>query len=307
MIERQIVAANVKEFKIQEYVTKQLKNLGQSHIKLQKTPLGEKIIIHASRPGLIVGRKGQNIKKLTEDLKTKFNLENPQIEINEVEVPDLDAQIVAERVASSLEKFGTQRFKGIGHRIMTDVMDAGALGIEILISGKIPSSRSKRWRFYRGYLKKCGYIAIVGVRKAYAVAQIKTGIVGIQVRIMPPDIKLPDTVNIKEDESEVTKGIKEDMKKKEDNKRSKGKSEKKEVSEETKKEKKEKKKSPRKTTKKKDEDKSENVALKEAEPKEAKAESKDEPKVEKKQEEPAGEDNPAEKDAKEEDPEANKE
>jgi len=203
MIERQIVASNVKELEIQEYITSVLKNLGQSHIKLQKTPLGEKIIIHASRPGLIVGRKGANIKKLTEDLKAKFKLENPQIEINEVEVPDLDAQIVAERIAGSLEKFGTQRFKGIGHRVMADVVAAGALGIEILITGKIPSSRSKRWRFYQGYLKKCGDVAITGVRKAYAVANLKTGTVGIQVRIMPPDLVLPDNIKLVEEKKEV--------------------------------------------------------------------------------------------------------
>lgn len=214
MIERQIVESNVKELKIQEYITSALKNLGQSHIKLQRTPLGEKIIIYASRPGLIVGRKGQNIKKLTEDLKANFKLDNPQIEINEVENPNLDAQIVAERIASSLEKFGTQRFKGIGHRVMSDVMGSGALGIEILISGKIPSSRSKRWRFYQGYLKKCGDIAIVGVRKAYAAAQIKTGTVGIQVRIMPPDVKLPDYVKIEEGPSEIIEELKESIKQK---------------------------------------------------------------------------------------------
>jgi small subunit ribosomal protein S3 len=207
MIERQIVAANVKELEIQEYVQSVLKNLGHSHIKLQKTPLGEKIIVYASRPGLIVGRKGQNIKKLTDDLKAKFKLENPQIEINEVDSPDLDAQIVAERVASSLEKFGTQRFKGIGHKIMADVMNAGAMGVEILVSGKIPSSRAKRWRFYQGYLKKCGDVAIVGVRKAYAAAQLKTGTIGIQVRIMPPDLKLPDKVRMLEP-GEVAEGMK---------------------------------------------------------------------------------------------------
>jgi small subunit ribosomal protein S3 len=213
MIERQIVDASVKELKVQEYVTKALKNLGQSHIKLQKTPLGEKIIVHASRPGLIVGRKGQNIKKLTEELKEKFNLENPQLEINEVTAPDLDAQIVAERIAGSLEKFGTQRFKGIGHKIMSDVMNAGALGIEILISGKIPSARAKRWRFYSGYLKKCGDVAITGVRKAYAVAQLKTGSVGIQVRIMSSDIKLPDKVLLKEEMSKVSEQMRTELSK----------------------------------------------------------------------------------------------
>ncbi|MBW2965410.1 30S ribosomal protein S3 [Candidatus Woesearchaeota archaeon] len=249
MIERQIVASNVKELEIQEYITKTLKNLGQSHIKLQRTPLGEKIIIHASRPGLIVGRKGQNIKKLTDDLKENFKLENPQIEINEVTIPDLDAQIVAERVASSLEKFGTQRFKGIGHRVMSDVMNAGALGIEILISGKIPSSRAKRWRFYQGYLKKCGDVAIEGVREAYAAAQLKTGTVGIQVRIMPPDIKLPDKVIIYE-ETQTQKEISKDLKKAE-----------KPAEKQEKKEEKTEKKKPRKATKK-------------TEPKEAPAEKK---------------------------------
>ncbi|MBI5398635.1 30S ribosomal protein S3, partial [Candidatus Woesearchaeota archaeon] len=198
MIERQIVASNVKEHRIQEYISHSLRNLGHSHVKLQKTPLGEKIIIYASRPGLIVGRKGQNIKKLTTDLKENFELENPQIEIQEVEHVNLDAQIVAERVASSLEKFGTQRFKGIGHNVMSDVMASGAFGVEILISGKIPSSRAKRWRFYQGYLKKCGDIALTGVLKAYSAAQLKTGTVGIIVRIMPPDTVLPDRIEILE-------------------------------------------------------------------------------------------------------------
>ncbi|MBW2968451.1 30S ribosomal protein S3 [Candidatus Woesearchaeota archaeon] len=213
MIERQIVASNVKEHEIQEYIMSVLKNLGHSHIKLQRTPLGEKIIIHASRPGLIVGRKGQNIKKLTEDLKGRFKLENPQIEINEVESPNLDAQIVAERIASSLEKFGTQRFKGVGHKVMADVMGSGALGVEILITGKIPSSRAKRWRFYQGYLKKCGDIALEGVRKAYTSAQLKTGSVGIQVRIMPPETLLPDEVNITEEPTKIVEELKDEAKK----------------------------------------------------------------------------------------------
>jgi len=281
MIERQIVAANVKELEIQEYVTTALKNLGQSHIKLQKTPLGEKIIIFASRPGLIVGRKGQNIRQLTEDLKKKFNLENPQIEINEVERPELDAQIVAERVASSLEKFGTQRFKGIGHRIMSDVMNAGALGIEILISGKIPSSRAKRWRFYQGYLKKCGDVAIMGVRKAYAAAQLKTGTVGIQVRIMPPDIKLPDVVIFREAETETTKELKKEIAKKEEAK----KEEKKEEKAEEKKEKK-----PRKKEEKSGEEKKPRKKKEIEEKKEPAAKAPEEKKAEEKTEQASEED-----------------
>ena len=195
MIERKFVAQKIKEFQIEEYITQTLENVGHSHTKMIKTPLGEKIVIYTSRPGLIVGRKGQNIKQLTKTLKKRFNLENPQIEISEVENPSLDANIVTEKIVDALEKFGSEKFKAIGHKIMTEVMRAGALGIEIIISGKVPSARAKSWRFYSGYLKKCGDIAL-GVRKSNAQAQLKTGIIGVKVSIMPPDLKLPDDIEI---------------------------------------------------------------------------------------------------------------
>jgi len=204
MIERKFVAQKIKEYQIQEYIEDNLKNVGHSHTKMVKTPLGEKIVLYASRPGLIVGRKGQNIKELTKTLKKRFGLENPQIEISEVEDINLDANIVAERITNALERFGSQKFKAVGHKMMESVMSAGALGIEIIVSGKIPSSRAKSWRFYSGYLKKCGDISIVGVNKAQSQAKLKTGVVGIQVSIMPPWTKLPDKVElIKEKENEV--------------------------------------------------------------------------------------------------------
>lgn len=196
MIERKFIAQNIKEFQIQEYISSTLKNVGHSHTRLMRTPLGEKIIIYTSRPGLIVGRKGENIKKLTKNLKKKFDLENPQIEISEVENIMLDPQIVAERIASSLERFGSQRFKGIGHKTMEEVIQSGGLGVEILISGKIPGARAKSWRFYKGYLKKCGNLAMTEVRKAIASAQLKTGTIGVQVSIMPKDVHFPDRVEM---------------------------------------------------------------------------------------------------------------
>ena len=211
MIERKFVAQKIKEFQIQEYITQSLENVGHSHTKMVKTPLGEKIIIYASRPGLIVGRKGQNIKQLTKTLKKRFDLENPQIEISEVESPSLDAHIVVEKIVDALEKFGSEKFKAIGHKIMTEVMRAGALGIEIVISGKVPSARAKSWRFYSGYLKKCGDVAIMGVRKADAQAQLKTGIVGVKVKIMPPDIKLPDDIELIEGKEIKAEELKEGM------------------------------------------------------------------------------------------------
>jgi len=196
MIERKFVAEKLKEFQIEEFVANNVKGAGHSKTRMQRTPLGEKIIVHAAKPGLVVGKKGQDIRELTKNLKKKFNLENPQIEISEIEDIHLDVEVTAERIKENLERFGSSKFKGIGHKVMQDVMDSGALGVEILISGKIPSSRAKRWRFYQGYLKKCGDVALTGVHKAYAIAKLKTGIVGIKVSIMPSTTILPDKVSL---------------------------------------------------------------------------------------------------------------
>ncbi len=194
MIERKFVQEKLKEFQIEEFIAQSLKRVGLSKTKLVRTPLGEKIIIYAVRPGLVVGRKGENIKRLTRTLKSRFGLENPQLEIAEILKPELDARIVAEKITSTLEQFGLNRFKAIGHKTLQEVMNAGALGIEVLISGKVPSQRAKRWRFYQGYLKKCGDVAKEQVLVAYGEAHLKTGTVGVQVRIMPSDVILPDKV-----------------------------------------------------------------------------------------------------------------
>jgi len=203
MIERKFVTEKIKEFQIGEFIKHSLNNVGLSSTKLQRTPLGEKIVVSAARPGLIVGKGGQNIKQLTKTLKKRFNLENPQIAISEVENPNLDVNIVAERIADTMVRYGTTKFKGIGHKVMTDVMRAGAKGIEIIISGKIPSARAKSWRFYSGYLKKCGEVALTEVKVAFATANLKSGTVGIKVSIMPPNVKLPDHVEIIEQKPEV--------------------------------------------------------------------------------------------------------
>ncbi|HIH46799.1 MAG: small subunit ribosomal protein S3 [archaeon GW2011_AR16] len=196
MIERKIISQKLKEFQIQDYISSTLKNSGQSHTKLLHTPLGEKIVVYTSRPGIIVGRKGQHIKKLTSAIKKRFELENPQLEIAEVENVNLNAKIVAERIAQSFERYGSQRFKGIVHRVMQDSITAKAMGIEVTISGKVPSARAKAWRFYLGYLKKCGDIALTGVDRGFATAKLKSGIIGIKVRIMPPTTKLPDDIHV---------------------------------------------------------------------------------------------------------------
>ncbi|MBI2141216.1 30S ribosomal protein S3 [Candidatus Woesearchaeota archaeon] len=199
MIEREFVEQKKKEFQVQEFVSETLKNAGHSHTRLQRTPLGEKVVIYTSRPGLIVGRKGQTISKLTDVLRKRFGLENPQVEISEVANPLLDARIVAERIASELERFGSNRFKGIMHKALEDVLAAGAIGVEIRLSGKLPGARAKRWRVAGGYLRKCGDAAVTFVNKSIFSAQLKPGVIGIQVKIMPSGIVMPDEIRLIED------------------------------------------------------------------------------------------------------------
>lgn len=204
MIERNILSQKMKEFYIKEFIAKEFAKTGYSHTKIQRTPLGDKITIFTTRPGLVVGRKGQNIKRLTIILKSKFKMENPQIEIGEVENPYFDAQSISERIAYTLEKFGSKRFKSIGYKVLQSIMDAGALGAEIVIKGRgVPSSRSRSWRFYNGYLKKSGHTEDY-VIKGKSIASLKSGAIGVSVTIMPSGIRLPDKINLIEQKPELT-------------------------------------------------------------------------------------------------------
>jgi len=192
MIERQFIAQKIKEFQIQEYVGKVLGKAGYSHTEIKRTPLGDKVIIFTTRPGIVVGKKGENIKKLTQVLKSRFKMENPEIEIGEVKEPMIDEQYVADKIAYSIERFGAKRFKSVGYKVLQEVINAGAIGAEIVLSGRIPSARARSWRFSAGYLKKSGDISENKVHRCIAIVVIKAGVVGIKVSIMTPDIELPD-------------------------------------------------------------------------------------------------------------------
>ena len=143
-------------------------------------------------------------------------MENPQVEVSEVVNPDLEAQTMAEQIVNTLERFGPKRFKATGYRALQRIMDAGAMGAEIVISGRgVPSKRSKTWRFSAGYLKKSGDISENFVKKGYAVSHLKSGAVGVKVIILTPDIKLPDKIRIKVEEQEpkiIIEEIKEEPK-----------------------------------------------------------------------------------------------
>ena len=204
MIERQFIKQKSKQFQIQDYISQQFSKAGHSRTEIQRTPLGERVIIYTTRPGLIVGVRGDNIKRLTKVLKTKFNMENPQIEIGEVPEPFLDPAITAQRIASTLEKYGPKRFKSVGYKTLQQIMDAGAIGAEVVIGGRgVPGARAKSWRFSAGHMKKSGDLAQNYVKKAKIAANLKSGTIGIKIMIMTPDIKLPDKITVLDAPREV--------------------------------------------------------------------------------------------------------
>ncbi|MDD5181543.1 MAG: 30S ribosomal protein S3 [Candidatus Nanoarchaeia archaeon] len=198
VIERKFIKDKLREYSVKEYLAGFLDRVGFSHIDIQKTPVGFSILIYSSKPGLIVGRKGINIKEIQDTLQKEFKLESPVVEVQEVSNPNLDSKIVAEQIGNQLRKFGAARFKAIGHKAIEKMMQCGAVGCEIRIAGLVPSSRAKAWRFYAGYLPKCGDVAIRCVDKGYKVVQLKRGIIGVTVKILPPGIEMPDQIHIKE-------------------------------------------------------------------------------------------------------------
>ncbi len=156
MEERNVVKFKKKEFSVKEYIKKSLGKGKISKVKIEYTPVGEKIIIATNKPGLIIGKGGEKIMELTNVLKNKFKLENAHVEIEEIKEPEFDAQINADDIALSLERFGPLKFKVVAYRTLQKIINAGALGVEIRLSGKLPGSRAKSWRFAQGYLKKTG-------------------------------------------------------------------------------------------------------------------------------------------------------
>ncbi len=185
-----------KAYDIEAFLRKELDSAGFSHAEVKKTPLGTRVVIYALRPGLVIGGGGENVKRLTASLSTRFGIENPNLEVEQVQEQYLDPHIVAWRIARALEK-GTY-FKRIVNIMLERVMAAGAKGVEIRLSGKLPSARAKTWIFVDGKLRKCGQEAIDQVQVAYATSLPKTGTIGVKVSILPPDAQFSDDIRPRE-------------------------------------------------------------------------------------------------------------
>ena len=195
--EHQFIEDGLRRSQINEFFADELGRAGYGGMDVAKTPMGTQIVLKAEKPGMVIGKGGKNIRKITTELEDRFGMDDPQIDVQEVDEPDLNAQIVADRLANALER--GWYFRKAGHTTIDRIMDAGALGAEIVLSGKVTGARSRVEKFNRGYIKHNGEPAQEVVDHGQGVAVMKLGTIGVNVKIIPPGAKLPDDFDIRED------------------------------------------------------------------------------------------------------------
>ncbi len=201
-IEKKFVADGVRKVRVEQYLNKELKRAGYGGMDIVRTPVGTQVTIFAEKPGIVIGKGGKLVRQLTSDLNTVYGIESPQVEVQQVANPNLNAQIMAERLANALER--GWYFRKAGTSVIRRVMDSGALGCEVIIAGKLTGARARVQKFVEGYIKHSGEPSESIVEKGYATAIKKLGIIGVEVKIVPPGAKLPDQFEIRVDAAPAT-------------------------------------------------------------------------------------------------------
>lgn len=194
-VERKFVQDKLRKLMVKEWIKEEVKNAGFGGVDILRTPLGTQVTLFVERPGLVIGKGGRRIKALTEKLK-EFGIENPQISVDEVEKPEFNAQLMASLLARALER--GWYFRRAGYRFLYRIMEAGAKGCEIEISGKLVSERARTEKFIAGTIVHTGDPAYSMVQKGFDIAVKKLGVLGVTVRIIPPNVTLPDEFEVKE-------------------------------------------------------------------------------------------------------------
>ncbi len=193
--ERRIMQESMRRVLLKDYLVQQSARAGFGGLDIQRTPMGTRVTLICERPGILIGRRGELIKQLTQDIQSKFQLDNPQIEVQEERQPALNAQLMAEKLASTLER--GWHFRRAGHSTVRRIMESGARGCQVILSGKLTGERHRTERFKSGMIKYCGEGARLHIEKGFYQARLKPGVIGVNVWIMRPTAKLPDEIHVK--------------------------------------------------------------------------------------------------------------
>ena len=191
---RKFIDRNVERHLVREFLLSKTERAGFGGLDFQRTPEGTKVTLSAERVGMVIGRKGKIINELQRRLQD-FNIDNPRLEVAEIETPELNAQVMASKLASALER--GWYFRRAGHSTLLNIMDKGAKGCLVVLSGKLTGSRNRTQKFQAGHIKYCGDTAIQFMDIGKSVCVKKLGTIGCTVAIMRPGSKLPHEIRIK--------------------------------------------------------------------------------------------------------------
>ena len=192
--QKAFINRNLQYIQVNEYLNRELKLAGQGKIEIHKTPMGHRVIIHAVRLGMVIGRRGRNIRKITDALEHIYGLETPQLEVRDLDNPRLNARVMAARLISQIQK--GFHFRRAGYALVRRIMSANARGCEISIKGKLTSQRARTEVFREGFVAKCGEPAAIYVDEAVLEVTLKQGVIGVHVKIMQPEAVLPDDAQL---------------------------------------------------------------------------------------------------------------
>ena len=169
---------------MREYLRKKLANASVSRIQIERPAGNARVIIHTARPGIVIGKKGEDIERLRMDISNLLGVP-AQVSVEEIRKPELDAYLVAESVAQQIQR--RIMFRRAMKRAVTNTMRLGAEGIRINVSGRLNGAEIARSEWYRE-----GRVPLHTLRADidYGIAEAHTtyGIIGIKVWIFKGEI-----------------------------------------------------------------------------------------------------------------------
>ena len=187
---KNVIKDNYNMMLLKDYLRSKIKDAGFSNVEVSKTPTGTRVVLHVTRPGIVIGRKGTGIKELTEKLETEYGLKNPQIAVEEITKPELSPEVMCNRMASHLER-GTA-FRRATMWTIQQIMEGGAMGVEITISGKLRGDRSAFEKHRQGILPRAGHHADLIVSEDIAHVETAMGLIGVRIRIAQKEKLIPE-------------------------------------------------------------------------------------------------------------------
>jgi small subunit ribosomal protein S3 len=193
--EQKVIQEAMRRVLLKDYLVQESARAGFGGLDITRTPMGTRVTLICERPGILIGHRGELIKRLTEDIQERFRLDNPQIEVQEERQPSLNAQLMSEKLASTLER--GWHFRRAGHSTVRRIMEAGARGCQVILSGKLTGERHRTERFKAGTIKYCGEAVHLWIDKGFYQARLKPGVIGVNVWIMRPAAKLPDEIVVR--------------------------------------------------------------------------------------------------------------